>query len=547
VAAKNPELSVTLKAHESQGAIDYLDVVMVAQGVTVAKDGALVKMPLVVASIPTARYDGDALTIRDAQGPVGLNQREGPPMPFGTEREWIASRATTGPLTVSFRSFPRKVDSTTRPGPLFDLRGESGGLMGAGVTFLPYFVHDGPFDIKIHWDLSGLPPTERAVSCFGDGDAGVTATSDEMRFCYYAVGPLHVYPADAGTARRFGIYWLTEPPFDIAKVSSQIQTLFGYMSNFFHDDGGAYRVFIRKNPYPSGGGTAAHRSFMFGWSSDRPSTADALEDLLAHEMTHNWPELEGDHGDTSWYSEGNAEYYSILLSWRSGVIDADEFLKRVNQRARNYYQNPLQNLSLHEAEERYWNEANASYVPYGRGFMYLAKTDAAIRARSDGKRSLDDLVITLVDRARRGESHKVSDWLDLVTKELGPGARSEFDDMVAGRRIVPPANTFGPCFKPETYQGKLNDLGFDESSLSGSPKVIKGLRADSNAARAGLKEGDEVLHHSPPDQDEPNKETMLTVKRGGAQQSITFSPEGKPVEVYRWVRVTGITSANCHY
>ena len=57
------------------------------------------------------------------------------------------------------------------------------------------------------------------------------------------------------------------------------------------------------------------------------------------------------------YIQGSAEYYSILLSWRAGVIDAGEFLKRVNGRSRNYYQNPLQSLTLQQAEDHDLHQA----------------------------------------------------------------------------------------------------------------------------------------------------------------------------------------------
>lgn len=542
-----PSLTLTLKPHAVDGALDAIDATLVIKPGAVTRGEALLHMPLVVASIPTVRYDDGALTARDARGVLPLTQKDAAPTPFGTDREWLTTRASSGPITVTFRAVPRYVDANTRPGPLFDLRAEAGGLMGAGLTFLPALSAKGSYRIRLHWDLSGLPSTDRAVTCHGDGDFALLADTDALTQCYYAVGPLHVYPSGEGVQRKFGIYWLSDTPFDVPALAGQIQKLFQYMSAFFHDDGGSYRVFIRQNPYNSGGGTALSRSFMFGWTPDRPPTLASLEGLLAHEMTHNWPMLEGEHGDTSWYSEGNAEYYSILLSWRAGVIDAPEFLKRINGRARNYYQNPLQRLTLQQAEERYWQEANASYVPYGRGFMYLTRTDAQIREHTQGKRSLDDVVVALADRARRDESHTVADWVELVTREIGTQAKSEYDEMVAGVLITPPANAFGPCFRPEPFATRINDLGFDEKSLQGAHKVIQGLRPGSNAALAGLKEGDEVARRSALDQDDPNHEMTLTVRRGGSEQEIRFTPEGNAVTAYRWTRVAAVPDGECHY
>lgn len=547
MAQRDTALTLTLTPHASAGAIDYIDVTLVIERLEVAQGDTLLRMPLIVASIPTQRYDGDALTVRDDLGALPLLQRDLAPTPVGVDRDWIASRSVSGKVTARFRVAPRHVDANTRSGPLFDVRAEAGGVMGAGITFVPLPTGKSRYRISIRWNLSRVPQTFRAATCRGDGDVTFTDVAEALAECYYAAGPLKIFPVDNSRHRKFGIYWLTQPPFDVTSVAAQIQKLFAYMSAFFHGTGGSYRVFIRKNPYDSGGGTALDRSFMFGWNSQNPPTVEGMEGLLAHEMTHNWPLLEGEHGATSWYSEGTAEYYSILLSWRAGAIDTSEFPKRVNARAAGYYQNPLQSLTNQQAEERYWKEANASHVPYGRGFMYLAKTDAEIRGQSGGKRSLDDVVVTLVDRARRGESHGIADWLDLLSRELGPRATMEYEEMTAGARLVPPPNSFGPCFKPEPYETKLYELGFDESSLMGSKKIVHGLMSGSNAALAGLRDGDVVLRRSPVDSEDRNREMTLTVERDGGEEDIKFRPEGKSVSAYRWVRVPDVPESNCRY
>jgi carboxypeptidase C (cathepsin A) len=345
-AATLPELHLTLKPHAAGGVLDAIDATMEIHDLHLAAGEPLVQMALVIASIPTARYDGNALQASDDEGPLSLTQRDGTARPFGTDRDWLVTRATSGPVTVRFRIPPRQVDANTRPGPLFDLRAESGGLMGSGLTFLPHPLTRNLYHIQLTWDLSTAPPTDRGMSCFGDGNVRFDAIGEALASCYYAVGPLQVYPPAQDGDRDFGMYWLTNTPFDVPSVAAQVQKLFAYMSRFFHDTGGGYRVLIRKNPYASGGGTASHRSFMFGWNEAHPPTDASLEDLLAHEMTHNWPRLSGEHGQTSWYGEGSAEYYSILLSWRAGVISSEEFLKRINGRAANYYRNPLQTLTL---------------------------------------------------------------------------------------------------------------------------------------------------------------------------------------------------------
>jgi len=189
-----PSLRLTLKPHATDGVLDYIDATMVIHGLKVTAGKPLLRMALIVASIPTVRYDDNALTASDANGPLPLIQKDAAPTPVGIDRDWVVNRTLSGPVTVRFRAHPRQVDKNTRPGPLFDLRAESGGLSGAGLTFLPHPLTKNPYRIRLKWDMTGLPPIDRGVSCYGDGDADFVATAEGLTECYYAVGPLHVYP-----------------------------------------------------------------------------------------------------------------------------------------------------------------------------------------------------------------------------------------------------------------------------------------------------------------------------------------------------------------
>ena len=430
-AAEPPELDLKLKPVTAEGQVDHVDIRLRLQAPAVAEGGTLVRMPLIVASIPTARYDGDAIQAHDDAGPLVLTQKDEPPTPSGTYRSWIASRATRGDVEITYQAKPRAVGPATRPGPLFDLRAEAGGLNGAGLTFLALPETQTTYRIHLDWDLSAMPAGSRGAWSFGDGVADKVGPAELLANTYYAAGPLKRYPEAA--SGPFALYWLSPPSFDTTAVAERIQRLYGYMSGFFQDPGGSYRVFVRKNPYRGGGGTALTRSFMFGYSADKTPTVDDLQGLLAHEMVHNWPAMDGEHGDTAWYSEGAAEYYSIVLSYRAGLLTPDKFLEQMNGRAAGYYTNPLRPLSNAEAGRRFWSDNRAQTIPYGRGIMYLVRVDAQIRSRSGGKRSLDDLVLAMLKLQREGKPHGVEQWLAVVKKEVGPAARPDYKAMTQGR------------------------------------------------------------------------------------------------------------------
>ncbi|MEA3181069.1 MAG: hypothetical protein QOI59_4592 [Gammaproteobacteria bacterium] len=546
-----PSLSLVLEPHSNDGTVDYVDVSMVIGHPNVAAGATLLRMPLVVASIPTARYDGDAIQAKDALGTLALTQKDAPPTSFLSNRDWLPTRSTSGDVTLHYRAPPRVVTAATRTGPLFDLREEAGGVHGAGWTFLAVPTNTEPYRLHVHWDLTDMPAGSRGIWSLGEGDVSVTAPAERLVTTFYFAGPVHSYPAQP--SGNFALYWLSDPPFDVVASASMIQKLFEHMSVFFHDDGGSYRVFMRKTP-ANGGGTALTRSFMFGYSASKPPTVEGLEGLIAHEMVHNWPELAGDHADTSWYTEGAAEYYSVVLSHRAGLITPEEFLQRVNEHASGYYMNPLQGLTNRAADAIYWKDSRAGHVPYGRGFMYLAAVDARIRARSGHKRSLDDVVLKLLERTRAagrgaGEAPTVADWEALIGKELGPRGVKDYVDMVAGKTLTPPPSAFGPCFRPvKASLGRPLEPGFDVVSLSGSKRTIKGLVAGSPAALAGLQDGDEVL--DAPDLGDPtfkdaDKPLVMRIRRAGVESSVSFIPAGKLVSGYQWQRNTRASHADC--
>jgi len=546
-SADPPRLDLTMKPLASDGADSGVAVAMRLEAPGLKAGEGLVHLPLILVSIPTARYDGDALTARDDQGPVPLVQSEEPPTPQGVYRRWSVSRATVGDVVVRYRAPPRRVTAATNNGPLFDLRQEAGGFMGAGVGFVATPIKAGPYRVHLHWDLSGAPAGAFGTWSFGEGDVDKVLAADQLAFSYYGVGPLKAYPV---TGRdHFAVYWLTDPPFEPAALGERVRKLYAFMADFFGDGDASYRVFMRQNPYRGLGGTALAHAFMFGYEAAAKPTIDSLQNHISHEMTHNWPAMQGEHGDTAWYSEGTAEYYSLLLSYRAGALTTDQYLKAINERAEGYYSNPYRALSNPEAAKIFWTDAVAQTVPYGRGFLYLMQTDAEIRAASQGRRSLDDAVKTLRRREIAGQSYGIPDWLSLVGAEIGAArAKQDYDAMVSGALLVPPADRYAPCFVLAKSTTRPFQLGFARTSLN-EDRVIKGLQPGSAAAEAGLHDGDVIT--TVPDlekvRDNPAAPLKLTVRRAGAALDVTYLPRGAVAPAYHWTRNAATPDAACRF
>lgn len=529
-------LNVTLTPRTGDnGQVSALNVQMQLPAPAIQAGEALLRMPVHIVSTPTAAYSAEQIQVTDRNGPLKLTAVDEAPSPEGVYRQYIAERAPVGDLVVTYTAEPRPVSSETRNGPLFDLRSQSGnqygGLMGAGVYFMATPTAAAPYDITLSWDLSALPEGARGVWSLGEGERKITAPASTLAFSFYAMGDVSSEP-EAG-ADDFALYWLAQPPFDIEELASQTRGLYDSMASFFGDAEAPYRVFIRENPYPAGGGTALAQSFMFGYGAGGETTSGGLKMLLAHEMAHNWPRLtDAEHPLTAWYTEGNAEFFSSSLAYRAGYLEPDEFLQVVNGRAAAYYSNPHLKLSNAEAGRIFWSDARAQRVPYGRGFMYLTNVNAQLIGASNGQTSLGDLVNEILQRQRDGKPGGLAEWVEIVTRELGPQAREEFEAMTRGEVIIPRPDSLGPCFRVKAVDILPWDLGFDEMRLG----VVADLRADSNAAKAGLLDGDEIVSITSM-KDVKDDETLpidITIRRDGQVYSTSFLPRGSALPGYRW-------------
>jgi len=546
-AGAPPAVTLVLKPHAAPGQDGYIGVTMTIQAPNLQAGSPLVRLPLTLVGIPGARYDGNALTAHDDAGSLPLTLSQEPATVEGVYRCWSVARATKGDVVLTFKAPPRVVTSSTNNGPLFDLREENGGFEGAGVSFMVTPVAEGPYKVHLKWDLSDMPAGSKGVWSLGDGEVTAIVPSDVLSFSYYAAGPLKSLPVSPDA--RLNVYWLNDPPFDAQALGQWVSRFYDYTSHFFGDAKSSYRVFMRQNPYVGLGGTALAHSFMFGYYPPAKPTLSSLRDLLSHEMTHTWPSLQGTHGDTAWYTEGTAEYYSLLFAYRAGLLTTDEYLQRINDRAAGYYTSPSRNMPMAAVAKLYWKDPTMQRDPYGRGFLYLAQTDAAIRAKSGGKHSLDDIVLELYRRSQRNEPYGVAQWLDLVGKELGPAeAKQAFDAMTSGQTLMIPPSSHAPCFKVVSQPHRIFEMGFVRSTPN-SDAVVSELKPDSAAARAGVRNGDQIIRS--PDTTkarfDDSAEISVELERNGKKFTATYIPRGAMVDAYHWERQPGVDSAACKF
>lgn len=411
----------------------------------------LLMLPIELFSLPGTRDGGKGLVAFDKQGPLQLETHEALGPYSQPHRLWTTQRATDGPITVHFTHRPAPVNTSALPGPHYDLRNGTNGLIGSmwAVVPAPSPLSTDEYNISLTWNITR---EQSAAFTWKDGKGPHTyqsvGTLRHLLQTFFMVGDVKGYPGIPANT-KFGMYWLDEPPFNVSEVGSYVNGFLEYCTEFWNDETEQpYRVFARINDESatSPGGSALLRSFAFGYNEEAGISSDRIRTLLAHEMTHNWtPWRDGKLAEGSRYNEGSAEYWSLRLLWRAGLLPADDYLREMNQRAFDYYTNPTVNLSDEAAQEIAWTTRSAQRIPYGRGLLHLLNIDTQLRANISGK--LDDLAVPFAQICQQQEACGAPEWFGLLSERLGQSAIDQWNQVSTGSPLIKPLNgSLGPCF-----------------------------------------------------------------------------------------------------
>ena len=100
--------------------------------------------------------------------------------------------------------------------------------------------------------------------------------------------------------------------------------------------------------------------------------------------------------------------------------------------------------------------------------------------------------------------------------------------MIAGAPLELPRDAFGPCFEVKTLQLPAFDRGWDSEATRAAGLVVTGLRDDTPAYRAGLRNGMKIVEIMAGRPGDSTKPYLMKVQApGGPEQLVTFIPAGK--------------------
>lgn len=280
----------------------------------------------------------------------------------------------------------------------------------------------------------------------------------------------------------------------------------------------------------SGIGLEHHRSSENGVGPGYFSKWDAKvgsSDLLAHEYTHSWngkfrrgADLVTPHFNTPmqdsllWVYEGQTQYWGQVLTARAGLRSRDTALQALALTAANYadnrpglqwrnVQDTTNDPIISQRRPKPYGSWQLSEDYYSGGLMIWLEADARLRAKSDGKKSLDDFAraffgvgdgswkvdpYTFDDVVATLDGIVADDWATFLRDRLDGKAPLTGGIEASGWKLVykDKPNDYAKAAQGE-YGG--NDFVYSLGFNVGKDGLVGGVRWDSPAFKAGIGPG----------------------------------------------------------
>lgn len=356
-------------------------------------------------------------------------------------------------------------------------------------------------ELDVEWTWAGFREAGWEAACShgtGAGPLRVRRSLPAFRHAvFYAGRGLRVHERDLGGRRLAVAVGGDGWAFADAEFVDLAERIVRGQRDFFGDPGPPlYVLTLLPTPrQPQGsfslGGTGLTDSFAL-FVMDGIGLAEGSDErlrvarVLAHEHFHSWnggllaprdPEQLG-----YWFSEGFTEFYTGRLLLAAGLITPEQRVAGVNEMLRAWWTSPVRNAPAARVLADFWNDADVQRLPYQRGELAAMLLDHALRRRSGGTQSLDDLLRELVAEARAGGPeagrYDTASLLERFARRAGPEAAAAVRAVVEqGADAVLPADLWAPWVEVGTREVPAHELGFDrEATVAGGRVAVPELR-----------------------------------------------------------------------
>ncbi|MBQ6680588.1 MAG: hypothetical protein IJM76_11330 [Lachnospiraceae bacterium] len=514
----------------ADGKISAISVLEILSGKCFEPEEAFSDMEKALGGCLSAWYGDGDIFAEDALGDPGIVMKESDGI-----RTYAFERKTAGNVTLKYSAsvFPL----FHWPNPALSLHNRSTGATGFADTFLlnPF----GVWDYTIEYDETEIPGTVSACS-YGIGtiekEPLERAAADDICFAFGA-------PYRFNNGGKLNILYFENDLRFMGEITRNISAYFDYMDRKFSGPDKPYFIFLYRKDKVFNidlTGTASQNVCLMGYGDALVDRYKDVESTIVHELVHNFLYLDEENAAyASFFSEGTADYFSIMIPFLLGANDREATMKEFNRFLRFYYSNPRKETSLEDAYEKSWTHSYAARVIYGKGLVFMMTLEALLKEHHSEK-ALIDIMSDLIVRQKK-EEVSLRDFLDTMDAYTAGGSSQCFLQLSGEAKAVPPSR-FIEGYHLARGSVRVEDNGFDETVAFSDPKVVTGIRAESNAYKAGLRNGDVILNKIDEWTLGWNEEQMavLNVKRDGRTLEVRYLARGEETCAFHYEKDEGL-------
>ena len=373
-------------------------------------------------------------------------------------------------------------------------------LHGPATFVSPVALRDAPVEVEVDcpegWNLTtamawdGAPATLRAASI------------DELYDHPIHVGPTRTYPVPAKVPVRLAVWGDRAPggTFDEARLATDVGAIVDDHVARFGEAPFPNYTFILMLAHDGYGGLehrASSVNLYHPYFAASRKAYEGLLELLSHELFHAWngkriapaPLLHFDYTKEAytrclWVMEGVTSHYDRLALRTSGRITAKSFLDKVLDDWVRLQMTPGRaKQTLEEASFDAWiklykpdeSNLNTTVSYYLKGGLVMLALDLQIRRRTEGARSLDDVLRAMWRRFGATREPHPDDLQPVFEEATGLALGDVFGKQIRG--------TDDP-----DLVGELAHVGVELRASADPPQIADGLQAVwLGATTAGVK------------------------------------------------------------
>ncbi|MGI5310796.1 hypothetical protein [Rheinheimera sp. WS51] len=192
------------------------------------------------------------------------------------------------------------------------------------------------------------------------------------------------------------------------------------------------------------GGEADPQLIILTWSNGDMFGYGNWKTLLLHEIFHLWSaeSIRYKDGSEHWFNEGFAEYYSFKAAAQLGLISAEEAIS-IAASPIGYYSasKGLGQISMRDAGKSNKTKFDNYFLIYHGGWVVAMILDQEIRSKTDGKKSLDDVMAYMYKNYPRNRKlYNIEDISNSIKKTTDVGFSEFLNKYVNGTQTIPISN-----------------------------------------------------------------------------------------------------------